>query len=332
MPPFAGCGRSRRSLRGRRAEGMGGVSGATVFCVRGGWARDGESWRCGGRGGGGRWGSGWSSALCQPPSCDLALRWGRDPARGAEGGDGEGFADLASAVSDASRSAAPLPVPLTRACSARPAKEAIRRRQSAPSSGRSPRRLASAVEPVPGTAESSWARSASAGLAAIPRSLSAMCRSRSAIVVSISLRIAGWPALWRRAFSALRISTDCLRRRRKSARRPRSGAGGAVASRGSIRPISARMRASTRSVLASAPRARANARAGREMTRAKRTPGPASASMGGRLPPQPRRRQVRRHARRRPIARCLLERSRFSPSLRTAERAYRSSRGRGRSR
>jgi hypothetical protein len=143
--------------------------------------------------------------------------------------------------------------------------------------------------PMPGTEASSRARPARLGLfsmrAAITRSSFSILRSRRAIMLSMSRRISLWPALWRPTFSALRASTRCLRRRRKSASRTRSGSGGVVASRGRRLPISARMRASTRAVLARMPVARANARACRGLTRAKAIPRPASASISG--PSQP---------------------------------------------
>jgi hypothetical protein len=126
----------------------------------------------------------------------------------------------------------PRHVPLSRACGARPARETIRRRQSEPSSAswQTGWRARWARCRGPGRA-AGLARRGSGSFAlraAISRSSFSILWSRRAIMLSMSHRLSRCPALWRRTFSALRASTSCLRRRRKSASRALSGSGGLV--------------------------------------------------------------------------------------------------------
>ncbi len=179
--------------------------------------------------------------------------------------------------------------------------KAIRRRRRVPSSGSSPGRVARTMGPTPVTTASSGALAArSRSLATgsvIARSRAAIGRVRRSIMASMSAAISSRPALWRRAFSALRISTSWRRRPRTSPRRARAGLVGAVTGGERRVAISARTRAKTRartrtrarararSVSAMTPMARANARACRGSMRAKGVPRPARAAMGGRSHP-----------------------------------------------
>ena len=87
-------------------------------------------------------------------------------------------------------------------------------------------------------------------------------------VTTIVLVFVTKAALRERYYSAVMAATISSRRAMRSARRLRAGSTGGVGLSSSARPIRARMRASTLSVLASFPVARANSRAWRGLTRA----------------------------------------------------------------
>ena len=216
-----------------------------------------------------------------PPSCDRVSRWGAS-ARGAEGGGGGTW------CRPLRMRRVPRQVPLSLACRARSARDAIRR-QRVTSFGR--------------FGERRWRhRGADAGYRSEPPGLEGRARC--------------WPRSGRRSHApclgyAGRAARLRSRSRARSLAGPPCGGGPArpVASKPTAscgarqigqpralwsegtaapwgsRPISARMRTPARSVFARTPSARAKARAGRGSARAKQMPCAESAATRG--PSQP---------------------------------------------
>lgn len=152
---------------------------------------------------------------------------------------------------------------------ARPASEAACRRSSCPSSGSRARSVAATTGPMPGTERERrlWAAKGleAAIRASIRQGLDPAVQSREVGLehADQAAGLAPEPGVAGLA-QAVRMSRDrghqvLSRRATRSASRARSG--GAVGRSSRLRPISASTRASTRSVLASRPVARANSRA-----------------------------------------------------------------------
>jgi hypothetical protein len=174
----------------------------------------------------------------------------RVPARGLQGGDIDQEARRRPAAVDAARASLLTTV-------AGPTSEAISRRSSLPSSGRSARRVAATTGPTPGAVRRRRSSSASSGTAAIRAAISAsktaISRSRPRMWRLIERRAKASSVCWSRVASCLRVSTNCRRRVARAWSARRSGEAGTAGARSSLRPISARSLASTWSVLASRP-------------------------------------------------------------------------------
>ena len=113
----------------------------------------------------------------------------------------------------------------------------------------------------------------------------ARCLRNSSISFAPSFLIQGSRAIEARLVSATIAATRSSRRATSSASSARCASTGAVGFNSSARPMRARISASTRSVLASFPVARANARARRGSTRTSSTPARTRASVSGRSQP-----------------------------------------------
>ena len=113
----------------------------------------------------------------------------------------------------------------------------------------------------------------------------ARCLRNSSISFALSFSIQGSRAIEARLVSATIAATRSSRRATSSASSARCASTGAVGFNSSARPMRARISASTRSVLASFPVARANARARRGSTRTSSTPARTRASVSGRSQP-----------------------------------------------
>ncbi|PYF09243.1 transposase [Rhodobacter viridis] len=205
-------------------------------------------------------------------------------ARSVQGRDVEHAAHIGPAASNATLGQRSLP--LSCAMGARPANAAMRLRHRPPSSGSSAISVAATMGPTPGTLCMRRETSVSFGSRAISAmmraSKSRMCRPRIVTMARISALATG-SAVWaRRVISSLRASTSCLRRVASACNCARISGVAAVRGGCMRRPNSASMRASTRSVLARSPDARAKSRACRGLRREKGTFAASSASRNAR--------------------------------------------------
>src|SRR3954447_16423539 len=172
-------------------------------------------------------------------------------------------------------------LPLSRLNGATPTRAAACRRVSEPSSGSSARSVRALTGPTPGTERSSSSLARQSGLS---RTAPSRSRSIASSASSSQRRWASIPscragsAAWRRSRSATSISSSC-RRRATRAPRWRVALSGKGRTGGSTTPESgAIVAASRRSVFASRPVARANARTRRGLTTATGSPAAARAA------------------------------------------------------